>query len=62
MIKKDVYGWGIGKWNSIVSIRYFTATKFVQWGLKFYCKYWELYLGRMKIRVWKPKFMRCFFC
>lgn len=62
MIVKDEYGWSIGKWNTPVSVRWINNLKLKSYELQFHCKYWEVHLKRLKVRVWKPKFMRCFRC
>ncbi|MEH7116119.1 hypothetical protein V7128_01670 [Neobacillus vireti] len=49
----------LGSWKTPVSFVYIKHRLLKRWTLEFYCKYWELHLGSSKIRVWKPKFMRC---
>ncbi len=55
---KDERGWQIGRWNTLISIRW-RKFQIMRWyGVKFDDKYNTICFGRLQIRVWKPKFMR----
>lgn len=55
--RKNEYGWEIGKWNTAVSIRWYTNCVLRFYGIKFDSKYNTICFGRLEIRIWKPKFM-----
>ena len=56
---KDEFGWNIGTWKTPVSARWISGRLFRHYGIRFDCKFNTLCFGRLEIRVWKPKFLRC---
>ena len=55
MIKKDEYGWKIGKWGSKISLTWRNKQILRWYGLRYFDDYNELCFGRLTIRIRKHK-------
>ena len=52
-------GWQIGTWSTPISISWKSQMILRHYGIRFDCKFNTVCFGRLEIRIWKPKFMRC---
>ena len=60
MMVKDIFGWQIGNWNSLLSIRWSNNMEIRYYGILFSKNYITLHFGRLEFRMWKPKILRKF--